>query len=410
MKNLENRTSIEIRGKSLILTSLFLFFVIYTNCYPLEPPPITPNEEFFWLAASGIPTIPDNWHLIVDGDVAQPLSLSLEDLRLYQPTTLMATLECYFPVGPQLLVGNANWTGVQLKTIIRQANPISQAKSITFHALDGYSLGPYNLNELLQRDDFILAYGMNDETLPLVQGYPLKLVMPGVAGYQNTRWLERLEVSIAEPTLSLKHYPIHARIFEPVYRGAIALGTYTIRGMVHAGEGIDITKIEISLDNGITWESAQLLNYFVPNVWKNWEFTWEIPEVGEYEIFARAEDSLGNIQNETAGFGWRGFSFPVTVDYDNDGDQIPNLMDNCLDVYNPSQVDSDGDLIGNACDIDCPFLDESSLINFLDFLVLANNWQVVGPGLPGDLNANEIVDINDLAIFVDYWLSVCSEE
>ncbi|MHC4890795.1 MAG: molybdopterin-dependent oxidoreductase [Planctomycetota bacterium] len=410
MKDLENRVVHKIRRKTPILTLFFVFCYMSANCYALDPPPITPNEEFYWLAAHGIPTIPEDWELTVDGNVVQSLSLSLEELMQYQTMTLMATLECYFPVGPFLLVGNADWIGVPLQTIIQEANPLVEAESIIFHALDGYSMGPYSLDELLERDDFFLAYTMNGETLPLVQGYPLKLVLPGIAGFQNVRWLERIEISASEPVVSLVHYPIHARIFEPEHEGTIALGTYTIRGMVYAGQPIDVNNIQISLDDGTTWESAELLNYFVPNVWKHWEFTWEIPQVGEYEIFARSEDSLGNVQNETGEFGWRGFSIPVTVDYDDDNDGVANSVDNCLDVYNPSQVDSDGDGVGNACDNDCPYLDGLNPINFADFLILAKNWQKSGAGLPGDLNANELVDINDLGIFADYWLSVCSEE
>ncbi|MHC4638107.1 MAG: molybdopterin-dependent oxidoreductase [Planctomycetota bacterium] len=391
---------------------IVLLIILYAagNVGALEAPPITPNDEFFWLAANGIPSIPEDWHFVVDGNVAQSLSLSLEDLAQYDPTTLMATLECYFPVGPDLLVGNANWTGVLLRTIIEQASPTVEAKSITFHALDGYSMGPYSLDDMLQRDDFILAYSMNGQSLPLVQGYPLKLVLPGIAGFQNARWLSRIEISSSEPFLSLYHYPIHARIFEPEYEGAIVLGTYTIRGMVYAGLGIDVNEIEISLNDGATWESAQLLNYYAPNVWKHWEFTWEIPQVGEYEIFARTKDSLGNVQNETEGFGWRGFSIPVTVDYDDDNDGIANLGDNCMDVYNPSQADSDGDGIGNSCDGDCPNFDGINPVNCIDFAVFANEWYQTGPALEADLNTDEIVDANDWSKFKNYWLSGCYEE
>jgi DMSO/TMAO reductase YedYZ molybdopterin-dependent catalytic subunit len=382
------------------------------NCYSLDPPPITPNEEFFWLAANGIPTVPEDWHLIVDGNVAQPLSLSLDELEQYTSVTQMSTLECYFPVGPWLLVGNANWTGIPLQTIIQEANPSAEAVSIIFHALDGYAMGPYSLDELLQREDFLLVYGMNGQPLPLVQGYPLKLVLPGIAGFQNARWLERLEITASEPVMSLRHYPIHARIFEPEHQGTIVPGTYIICGMVNAGLGTDITKIEISLDDGATWEPAQLLNHYLPNVWKHWEFSWEIPQVGQYEIFARAEDSLGNIQNETGAFGWRGFSVPVTVEYyyDDDGDGVANSVDNCPNDYNPSQADSDADGTGNICDEDCPDLDGLNPINFIDFSIFANNWLSVDVNLTGDFNMDESVDVNDLGIFADYWLSHCYED
>jgi len=409
MKNLENKVAFKNHWKVLMPAFFFIISFMPVNCYSLDPPPITPNEEFFTI--NNPPSILEDWHLIVDGNVEQSLSLSLQELMQYPATTLMSTLECYFPTGPPLLVGNANWTGVPLQTIIQEANPSIEAESVTFHALDGYSMGPYSLDELLERDDYLLAYGMNGQTLPLEQGYPLKLVLPGIAGFQNARWLERLEISTSPPAIDLNHYPIHARIFEPKYQGTIALGTYTIRGMVNAGEAIDITKIDITLDDGATWEPAQLLNYYVPNVWKHWEFTWEIPQVGEYRIFARAIDSLGNVQREMIGdFGWRGFRVPVTVDYDDDSDGVANSIDNCPNDYNPSQIDSDGDGTGNVCDADCPDLDGLNPVNFVDFSIFANNWQLIEPGLPGDLNGNGLVDVNDLAIFADYWLSHCYEE
>jgi hypothetical protein len=68
-----------------------------------------------------------------------------------------------------------------------------------------------------------------------------------------------------------------------------------------------------------------LLNYFVPNVWKHWVFTWEIPQAGEYQIFAREVDSEGTIQEEHGLFGWRSLSKNITFDvcegnFDCDGD------------------------------------------------------------------------------------------
>ena len=407
-KSEEKVTSKECR-KALILIITFAIGYLSSIGYSLEPPPITPIDEFFVLGT--VPNVPYDWHLIVDGAVQSPLSLTLEDLMQYPATTEMATLECYFPIGPSLLIGNANWTGVPLNTIIQETSPLSEAASITFHAIDGYSMGPYSLDELTQRDDILLAYGMNDQTLPPEQGYPLKLALPGIAGYQNVRWLEHIEITTSPPILGLNHYPIHARIFEPQIGETIALGTYTIRGMAYAGQGIEITNVEISIDDGATWEPAQLLNYFVPNVWKNWEFTWEIPQVGQYQICARVQDSLGNIQREEIGdFGWRGFLVAVDVDYDDDVDGVADSIDNCPNDYNPSQTDSDGDGTGNACDADCPNLDGLNPVAFVDFSILAYSWLLTGPNLPGDLDMSESVDANDLAIMTDYWLSQCYEE
>lgn len=405
----------EAKNRFLQCTRILGVFLVGTvacsvaKAQGLEPPPITAIDEFFVIDSN--PNVPADWHLVVDGAVASPLSLTLDDLMQYPASTQMATLECYFPVGPALLVGNANWTGVAVNTIIQEAVPLSEATSVTFYALDGHNIGPYDMNDFVQRSDIMLAYGMNDEEVPVEQGYPLRLVLPGCAGSQWLKWVERIEIAASPRTGLLKHYPIHARIFSPEQQETIVLGMHTIHGMAFAGNEIEITAVEISTDGGTTWQPAQLLNYFVPNVWKHWEFNWEIAHPGEYELFARAIDSSGNVQREQTGnFGWRGFGVLVTADIDDDADGVPDSMDNCPGVYNPSQQDSDEDGTGNACDDDCPNLDGVDPVTFRDFSILAGNWQLIGADLAGDLNMDLIVDINDLGILTDYWLSDCYEE
>jgi DMSO/TMAO reductase YedYZ molybdopterin-dependent catalytic subunit len=403
-------SSVMLNIKSrLVMISLCIVTCVQSWCYALEPPPITPVEEFFIFG--DIPDIPSDWHLVVDGAVESPLSLTLDELMLRSTITQMSTLECYLPEGRDLLIGNANWTGVSLNDIIEEAHPVSGAISIGFFAIDGYSMGPYDLNDVRRRDDFLLAYSMNGQTLPLGQGYPLKLVLPGIAGYQNAKWLERIEIGTSTPGVVLEHYPVHTRILKPSEAETIAIGGYTVKGMAYVGEGKEVTKVEVSTDGGTTWETAALLNYFVPNVWKHWEFAWEIPHTGDWQIFVRSEDNLGNVQrDETGNFGWRGFGVNIHVDYDNDSDGIPDSKDNCPGVYNPTQADSDGDGTGNACDGDCPNLDGLNPVNFTDFAKLAANWLLTWPGLAGDLNENGVVDANDVEIFADYWLSECYEE
>ena len=95
----------------------------------------------------------------------------------------------------------------------------------------------------------------------------------------------------------------------------IALATHTVSGVALVGEGREVTKVEVSTNGGSTWETAQLLNYFVPNAWKHWEFTWEVTQAGRNQIVARAEDDLGNLQSEDhILFGWSRSQLSVYVD------------------------------------------------------------------------------------------------
>jgi rhodanese-related sulfurtransferase len=95
---------------------------------------------------------------------------------------------------------------------------------------------------------------------------------------------------------------------------------------------------------------------------------------------------------------------------DADGDVINDDLDNCPEIYNPSQADSDNDGTGNVCDPNCPNLDGLNPVGLVDFAILMSNWQLSGPAVEGDLNADGTVDANDLAILGDYWLSECYEE
>lgn len=94
---------------------------------------------------------------------------------------------------------------------------------------------------------------------------------------------------------------------------------------------------------------------------------------------------------------------------DSDADGINDDLDNCPVHYNPSQIDSDGDGAGNACDVDCPRLFDSNSVTGYDLAVLAGNWRREGMDIPGDLNRDYVVDLADLVIFAQYWLCPCDE-
>jgi DMSO/TMAO reductase YedYZ molybdopterin-dependent catalytic subunit len=269
----------------------------------------------------------------------------------YPAATQMATLECHGnPFTPLILVGNANWTGVPLHTILAAVDPLSGAQSIIFHCVDGYRVH-FSLAEVLQRNNDLLAYRMNGVTLPIEQGYPVRLVLPGNIGTTWAQWVERIEMSTTTPSTSFLALPLHGQIFTPQDGTILLVGTHTISGMAVVGEGREITGVEISTDGGVSWNPARLLSSFVPDVWKLWEFTWEASQ-GDYVISVRADDDLGNQQ------GYPNYNISVAVDYDSDGDALPDAADNCPNDYNPDQEDTypprkNG--IGDACDCEADF-------------------------------------------------------
>jgi DMSO/TMAO reductase YedYZ molybdopterin-dependent catalytic subunit len=301
-----------------MIVAFFIACLLFNNCYSLDPPPITTVEDFFVQNNAGIPDIPVDWQLVVDGEVENTLSLTLDQLKQYPSQTQMATLQCNIPFSPEALIGNANWTGVSLNTILSEANPLSGAQIVNFFSVDGYSLKLY-LQDLLQRNDIILAYSMNGVPLPLEQGFPVRLVLPGSRGYLWMQWVNRIEVITSLPGSSLTPFPLHSKILTPQDGDTIALGTHDIYGFTLDGHGRDIINIDISFNDGITWEPAQLLNYFVPNVWKHWKFTWDASQVGTYQIFTRVKDSLGNIQPQNGDHGWRPLGTNIIVDYEPSG-------------------------------------------------------------------------------------------
>jgi hypothetical protein len=169
----------------LLLLSIPLFSLIGIS---LKQDEITPNDEFFTLSIGSIPQIDvQTWQLSVTGLVDNPLYLNYENITSLPNKSEVATLKCV--EGPS---GTADWKGVKLKNILDEAVIQNNAKEVVFHAADGYS-SSLTIEDAMQ-DDVLLVYEMNGETLPSEHGFPLKLVVPGKAGYKWVKWIERIEI------------------------------------------------------------------------------------------------------------------------------------------------------------------------------------------------------------------------
>jgi hypothetical protein len=220
---------------------------------------------------------------------------------------------------------------------------------------------------------------MNGEPLPDIQGWPARIALPGHVGNNWVRWLDRIEISSAPVGDSFKQWPIHARILEPAYNAIIDNCPITIRGMANAGEGTEIVTVEVSTDDGATWENAEILTYFAPNIWKHWQYVWTPEKIGRQTIFARVIDEYGTVQNENRPYGWQGYRVFVTA--------LPGT-----DCPDPQRAD----------------LNNDSFVDLVDFSHLADQWLMTGVGLAADVTPGQAdgqVATEDLAFIADHWLN-----
>src|SRR6202162_910064 len=179
--------------------------------------PITPNNAFFvryHLAGVPLDIDTDKFSLEIKGKVDNPLKLSLKEIRKLPAVELVAVNQCSGNsrgfsnprvAGGQLAngaMGNARWRGVPLKTVLDKAGVQQGAKQVTFNGMDGpVSDKTPDFIKALDIDhardgEVMLAYGMNGDDLPYLNGFPLRLIVPG---YYGTYWLRhRNEITVIE--------------------------------------------------------------------------------------------------------------------------------------------------------------------------------------------------------------------
>jgi DMSO/TMAO reductase YedYZ molybdopterin-dependent catalytic subunit len=169
----------------ILLLSIPLFSVLAVTTLQTN---ITPTDRFFTVQIASTPHLDaTTWTLYVNGLVQRPLALTYENITALPSISFVAALKCVS--GPS---GTASWKGVRLKDVLDMAGPDANVTKVVFHGADGYS-SDLTLAEATA-DDVMLAYGMNGETLPPEQGYPLKVVAPNNYGYKWVKWLVQIEL------------------------------------------------------------------------------------------------------------------------------------------------------------------------------------------------------------------------
>ncbi len=327
---------------------------------------LTPNERFFVRSHFGPPAAEtvqsDAWRLTVKGLVKEGLSVSLKDLQQFEAVTLTAVLQCsgngrahHRPKVPGVqwergAVGNAQWTGVRLRDVLQQAGVKPQGLHVQFQGADRPVLATVPLFTRsiplakALHPDTLLAYEMNGRPLPLLHGAPLRVITPGWMAESCMKWLTEITVradetpgyymqqayripeTAVQPTSGLpgsamvpvEQMLVKSLIAAPAEGDTVRKGPVTIQGVAWAGD-VAVTQVEVSCDDGRTWEPARFVGEEQPYAWRQWQYIWNAKSVGPTAILCRATDARGERQPVTSpwnpgGFLWSGWDrLTVTV-------------------------------------------------------------------------------------------------
>ncbi|MEO8476775.1 MAG: molybdopterin-dependent oxidoreductase [Actinomycetota bacterium] len=261
-------------------------------------PLVTSNDDFYTVDEEIVDPIVDiaAWRLRIDGAVDAPYELTYEDLLALPQIEQHATLECISnPVGGDL-ISTATWTGVPLASLLERAGVQPGAVEVVSRAIGGYS-DSIALEDAM-RLVTLVAVGMNGMVLPRAHGYPARLLAPGYFGMKQPKWLEQLEV-VTEPYRGYWEQRgwVKAAVVRTMSRvdgyGAVGGGTF-VAGVAFAGDR-GISRVEVSLDDGATWDDAELEGSLSGLTWRRWRFPFD--PSADAIVIVRATDGDGAAQS-----------------------------------------------------------------------------------------------------------------
>lgn len=316
----------------------------------------TPNDLFYvrWHLGN-IPTSvdPATFRLKISGSVNQQVSLTLNDLiRKFPRFEIAAVNQCsgnsrgfFNPRVPGAqwangAMGNARWTGVRLKDLLKHAGLRANAMQVRFNGLDtGVIPQTLPLRKSLAIDhaldgEVMVAYAMNGEALPLLNGYPLRLVVPGWFATYWVKMLTNIEVldrpddnfwttnaylvpdnhfaNVRPGEKDFKLVPISKMLprsfFTNLQTGAnVPIGRPTVvRGIAFGGVNA-LAKVQFSDDGGASWRDAALAQDYGRYSFRQWQTTVKFSQPGTRKLMVRATDSSGQQQPETPNWNGSGF-------------------------------------------------------------------------------------------------------
>jgi DMSO/TMAO reductase YedYZ molybdopterin-dependent catalytic subunit len=267
---------------------------------------VTPNADFYRVdTALVLPRIDvDSWSLRVHGMVEQPVELSFADLLERPLIERHVTLNCVSNEVGGPYVGTARWLGVPLAPLLAELGVRPGADQLVARSTEGMTIGT-PIETVLDGRDTMLCVGMNGEPLPVVHGFPVRMLTPGLYGYAGAcKWLAELELTTFA---DLDAYWVRrgwgargpvktaSRIDRPQPFARLNPGRTAVAGVAWA-QGRGIAKVEIRVDDG-AWVAAELLPVPSVDTWVQWRHTWSAT-AGPHVLTVRATDGTGAVQVE----------------------------------------------------------------------------------------------------------------
>lgn len=301
----------------------------------------TPTDRMYIRNNLLVPDVEASKHVLrVRGLVDRPLDIPLAELKKMRSFTAQGMVECagsgrtgfqprasgtpWLPTGG---MGCPAWTGVSLADVLNLAGVKAGAVHVAFSGEDFGAvptapkvIRSIPLAKAMDRGTMVV-WGMNGADLPKTHGYPLRTVVPGWVGSASIKWLSGIEVldapfkgtymdssyriprkpvapgdKMPADTVSVEAWPVKSIITLPGPGDRYKLGgLLVVRGSAWAGD-YDIERVDVSLDNGATWQQANLAARGDRYAWRRFRLEVPLTRPGELAILARATDEKGNSQ------------------------------------------------------------------------------------------------------------------
>lgn len=317
---------------------------------------ITPVKHFYVRSHAPNPTIDINqFVLTVEGKVKKPLTMSLAQLNRLTRRTITATLTCAGNRRTEFnqegkvggvqweagAIGNAQWSGFSLADVLKMAEVLEGAKHVWFEGLDKIqrkeSIIPFGgsipIEKAMLGGDLpgtLLVDRMNGQALTPDHGYPLRTIVPGYVGARSVKWLGKIVVSdMPSPNHYLAHaykvvkstdpidwtetgpiyrYPINGAIASPEPAATIRPGWLNVSGYVlpTGRPESKIRRVEISTDDGLTWQPAKTIGQSSTFCWQLWKARIRVTRDTQ-SLSLRALDSSGGFMPQSVPWNAKGY-------------------------------------------------------------------------------------------------------